>query len=116
VISEPLAAFVEGLRRLQTDPEARDGLVVYRVEPVEGRHAGELVETAVEVAELAGWPMVPPHWIHLPVGIALPATNSQASTRSGWLRHSRQIRSWGGDTDPERAWVAHVRGVLGAAR
>ncbi|MEJ7630450.1 MAG: hypothetical protein WKF54_12735 [Nocardioidaceae bacterium] len=114
--SEPVADFVDGLRRLQTEPEVRDGLVVYRVEPVEGRHAGELVETAVEVAELAGWPMAPPHWTHLPAGVTLPATNSQQSSRSGWLRHSRQVRGWGGDADPARAWVAHIRGVLGAAR
>jgi hypothetical protein len=77
VSAEPVAAFVDGLRRQGTEPEVRDGLVVYRVEPVEGRHAGEPVETAVEVAELAGWPMVPPHWIHLPAGVTLPATNSQ---------------------------------------
>lgn len=113
---EPVTTFVDGLRRLQTEPEVRDGLVFYRVEPVEGRQAGELVETAVEVAELDGWPVVPPHWIHIPAEIALPATNSQQSTRAGWLRHSRQIRGWGGDADRERAWVAHVRGVLGAAR
>jgi hypothetical protein len=115
VTGEPVAAFVAGLRRLQTEPEVRDGLVVYRVEPVEGCHAGELVETAVEVAELAAWPVAPPHWIHLPAIVTLPATNSQQSPRAGWLRHSRQIRGWGGDADPERAWVAHVRGVLGAA-
>ena len=113
---EPVAAFVAGLCRLQTDPDVRDGLVAYRVEPVEGCHAGEFVETAVEVAELAAWPVAPPHWIHLPAGVTLPATNSQQSLRAGWLRHSRQIRGWGGDADPERAWVAHVRGVLGAAR
>jgi hypothetical protein len=116
VTGEPVAAFVAGLRQLQTDPAVRGGLVVYGVEPVEGRHAGELVETAVEVDELAAWPVAPPHWIHLPAGVTLPATNSQPSTEAGWLRHSRQIRGWGGDADPERAWVAHVRGVLGAAR
>lgn len=113
---EPVAAFVAGLQRLQTESEARDGLIVYRLEPVEGRHAGELVETAVEVAELAAWPVAPPHWIHLPANVTLPATNSQPSPLAGWLRHSRQIRGWGGDADPERAWVAHVRGVLGVAR
>ncbi|MBM7789177.1 hypothetical protein [Tenggerimyces flavus] len=102
-----VAAFVEGLRRLRAHPEVRDGLVVYRV---------DLVETAVEVAELTGWPMAPPHWIHLPAVVVLPATNSQRSTRSGWLRHSRQVDGWGGDADPVRAWVAHVRGVLATAR
>jgi hypothetical protein len=107
VTEASVAAFVDGLRRLRADPEVRDGLVVYRV---------ELVETAVEVAELTGWPMVPPHWIHLPALVVLPATNSQPSTRSGWLRHSRQVWGWGGDADPVRAWVAHVRGVLAAAR
>lgn len=113
---EPVAVFVEGLCQLQTEPKVGDGLVVYRVEPVEGRYAGQPVETAVEVAELACWPLAPPHWIHLPAGVALPTTNSQQSSRSGWLRHSRQVRGWGGDAHPERAWVAHVRGVLGAAR
>jgi len=116
VSGEPVAAFVNGLRRLQTEPGVRDGLVVYRLEPVEGSHAGKLVDTAVEVGELAGWPMVPPHWIHLPVGVTLPATNSMQSVLPGWLRHSRQVRGWGGDADPERAWLAHVRGVLGTAR
>jgi len=116
VTAEPVATFVEGLRQLQTEPEVRDGRVIYRVEPVEGRHAGELVETAVEVAELACWPLAPPHWIHLAAEVTLPATNSQQSTRSGWVRHSRQVRGWGGDAYPERAWVAHVRGVLGVAR
>jgi hypothetical protein len=116
VSTEPVAAFVAGLHRLQTEPEVRDGLVVYRVEPVEGSHAGVPVETAVEVAELSGWPMVPPHWIHLPSGVTLPATNSQPSVLPGWLRHSRQVRGWGGDADPQRAWVAHIRGVLGTAR
>lgn len=111
-----MAAFVDGLRRLQTEPEVRHGLVVYRLEPVEGSHAGELVHTAVEVDELAGWPMVPPHWIHLPAGVTLPATNSTPSVLPGWLRHSRQVSGWGGDADPERAWVAHVRCVLGMAR
>jgi hypothetical protein len=116
VTGEPAAIFVAGLSRLQTDPEVRGGLVVYHVEPVEGRHAGGLIETAVEVGELAGWPIAPPHWIHLPGGVTLPATNCQPSTLAGWLRHSRQIRGWGGDADPERAWVAHVRGVLGVAQ
>lgn len=111
-----MAAFVNGLRRLETESDVRDGLVVYGLEPVEGRYAGELVQTAVEVGELAGWPMVPPHWIHLPAGVTLPSTNSQQSVLAGWLRHSRQVRGWGGDADPERAWVAHVRGVLGTAR
>jgi hypothetical protein len=116
VTGESLAAFVDGLRRLRADPEVRDGLVFYRVEPVDGRHAGEVVETAVEVAELTGWPMVPPHWIHLPMEIMLPATNSQRSTRPRWLRHSRQVFGWGSDADSVRAWIAHVRGVLATAR
>jgi hypothetical protein len=116
VTGEPVATFVAGLRRQHTEPEVRGGLVIYRVEPVEGRYTGELVDTAVEVDELAAWPVAPPHWIHLPARVTLPATNSQQSTQAGWLRHSRQIRGWGGDADPERAWIAHVRGVLGAAR
>lgn len=114
--ADPVSAFVAGLRRLGAEPTVLNGLVVYSVEPVEGGQAGEVVATAVEAAELVSWPVAPPHWVHLPAEVKLPTTNSQASERAGWMRHSRQIRWWGGEADPERAWLAHVRGVVGMAR
>lgn len=111
-----LEGFVAGLRRCGANPQRRAGLVVYEVEPVEGPLAGQVVLTGVEEQEVAQWPMVPPHWVHLPGEIGFASTNSQLSALSGWLRHSRQIRGWGGEQDPAQAWLAQVRAVVGEAR
>jgi hypothetical protein len=115
-MTETVEDFMAGLGRLGASPERRGGLVAYVVEPVSGRLAGELVTTAVESAELAAWPIAPPHWLHLPATITFASTNSQPSPLPGWLRHSRQITGWGADRDPAQAWLAHVRGVVGQAR
>ena len=108
--------FIAGLRRCGANPQRRPGLVVYEVEPVDGRLGGQVVLTGVEEEEVANWPMVPPRWIHLPAEIGFPSTNSQPSALAGWLRHSRQITAWGGEPDPAQAWLAHVRAVTGEAR
>jgi hypothetical protein len=113
---DAIEEFMVGLRRLGANPERRDGLVAYCIEPVSGRFAGELVPTAVESGELAAWPIAPPHWLHFPGTITFASTNSQPSSLPGWLRHSRQITGWGADADPAQAWLAHVRGVTGQAR
>src|SRR6266540_1198780 len=105
-----VAGFVAGLTACGAEPAVIDGIVFYRVEPVDGALAGTSVETAVETAELQRWPLVPPHWIHLPGDIRFPRTNTQQSTKAGWLKHSRQIGAWGGDPRTERAWLSHVRG------
>jgi hypothetical protein len=114
--SRVIQAFVEGLHRCGARPRATADHVVYTVEPVDGRFAGEPFETAVDTAELARWPLVPPHWIHLPADVTLPGTNSRASSINGWLRHSRHIAGWGRDADPASGWLAHVRRVIGDAR
>ena len=108
-------AFVEHMVRLGLRPRMEAGLVLYSLEPVEGARAGTVVDTAVAADELARWPQVPPHWIHLPGAVTLARTNSRPSPRSGWTMHSRQVASWGND-DPGVAWASHVRGVLGEAR
>jgi len=108
-------AFAEQMARLGLHPWVEAGLVIYGLEPVEGARAGTVVDTAVTIDELARWPHVPPHWIHLPGDVTLARTNSQPSSRPGWIMHSRQIADWGRD-DPGVAWVGHVRGVLGEAR
>jgi len=115
-MNDPVGQFVAGLASLAAVPDRRAGYVVYRVEPVDGQYAGDSVETAVEVAELANWPIAPPHWIHLPTGIAFPRTNSQPSPIPSWTRHSRQIAEWGTDPNSAQAWLAHVRGVIGEAQ
>lgn len=113
--AEAVEAFIESLNRCGSSARQIDGHVVYMVEPVEGRWAGHRVETGVEVAELARWPMVPPHWIHLPAAVTFSATNSRPSPIAGWIQHSRQIAGWGRDAEPAAGWVAHVRGVVGEA-
>ena len=114
--SRGIEAFFAGLHRCGALPRAAGRHVVYMVEPVEGRFAGERFETAVEIAELARWPLVPPHWIHVPAGIRFPSTNSRLSSIGGWLQHSRHILGWGRDADPASGWLAHVRSVVGEAR
>jgi hypothetical protein len=109
-------AFMGGLHRFAARPQLGDGHVIYVIEPVEGRWAGELVDTAVDVTELSRWPLVPPHWIHLPHAVVFAATNSRPSSLEGWMRHSRQIAGWGRDAEPVAGWLAHVRSVVGEAR
>lgn len=88
---------------------------MYQVEVVEGRFAGQTVETAVTLDELARWPLVPPHWIYLRDAVKFAATNTQPCPMPGWVGHSRQIVGWGSDAEPITGWVAHVRGVIGEA-
>lgn len=107
--------FIERMTRLGLEPESENDLVIYQIEPVDGALAGTTVATGVAVGELQRWPVVPPHWIHLPESVRFAQTNSRPSTRSGWLMHSRQITRWGQDPDPGVGWASHVRGVVGAA-
>lgn len=104
--------FLDGLRRLGVGARREADLVVFAVTAAGGAHAGADVETAVSVDELARWPQVPPHWVHLPQTIRLSRTNSRPSSLAGWLRHSRNIAGWGDAAEPAQAWVAQVRGVL----
>jgi hypothetical protein len=115
-MADPVDAFMANLAALGTEPERRGPLIVYSVDIISGPHAGAAVETGVEIAELTGWPIAPPHWIHMDAVVAFEHTNSQQSPVAGWMRHSRQIADWGSDPDPGQAWLAHVRGVLGEAR
>lgn len=107
--------FVAGLGACGIAAETRHGLVLFTLEPVDGPYAGTPLVTGVETSELQRWPAVPPHWIHMPSQLTFPRTNSQPSPETDLTRHSRQIRDWGADPDPIRAWVSHHRGVLGEA-
>lgn len=107
--------FINQLTELGLEPAIEAQLVIYQIEPVEGAHQGAAIATGVEIDELARWPLVPPHWIHLPAGIGFVHTNSQPSSKAGWTKHSRQISRWGQDANPGVGWSGHVRSVLGAA-
>ena len=106
--------FIDALTQHGLDPTVEAGLVQYRIIPVEGAHAGTEVETGVSVDELGPWPKAPPHWVHLPDSIGFSSTNSRASTKPGWLKHSRDVIGWG-DAPPGVGWTSHVRAVLGEA-
>ena len=106
--------FVCDMDKFGFAPRVEAGLVVYEIEPVDGAHAGNLVETAVALDELAMWPQAPPHWIHFPGSVGFARTNSKPSPKAGWLQHSRQIAGWG-DAGPRIAWAGHVRAVLSEA-
>lgn len=107
--------FTAGLAAYGAAPTTTDRHITYHVEVVEGRFAGQTVETAVAIDELARWPLVPPHWIYLHADVTFAATNTQPCSMLGWLGHSRQILGWGSDPDVIAGWLAHVRGVMGEA-
>lgn len=107
--------FISGLAACGAAPKIIGQYIVYRVEVVEGRFAGDIVETAVALDELGRWPLVPPHWIYLRDDVTFATTNTQPCAMPGWLGHSRQIVGWGNDSRPIDGWVAHVRGVIGEA-
>ena len=78
--------FIAGLAAYGAGPTSLGRYVVYKVEVVEGRYAGQLVETGVATDELARWPLVPPHWIYLRNAVVFAATKHTAVRhgRLGW--------------------------------
>lgn len=106
--------FIDDMAQLGFNLTVEAELVIYRIIPIDGAHAETTVETGVSADELASWPQAPPHWVHFPAGICFSRTNSQASPKSGWLMHSRQITGWG-DAPPGICWTSHVRAILSEA-
>lgn len=110
-----LDGFIAGLRRQGLEPIVEAGVVTFDIVPIEGAHAGQALATGVGTDELVSWPAVPPHWIHFPNGVTFPHSNTQASSRPGFTKHSRDIRRWGNAAEPAQAWLAHSRSVAGEA-
>lgn len=113
-MDQGVQAFMDDMTQNGFEPREEAGLIVYRVTPVDGAHSGTAVETGVSTDELTPWPQAPPHWIHLPGDIGFSSTNSDTSSKQGWLKHSRQLDGWG-DAPPAICWVGHVRAALGEA-
>ncbi len=103
--------FIDDMTQIGFDPRVEADLVILQIIPVEGAHAGLPVGTGVTLGELKPWPQVPPHWIHLPKEVVFPKTNSQDSSRAGWLMHSRDLKGWG-DAPAAVCWASHVQSVL----
>lgn len=107
-----LDGLLAGLGLLGAHPSISDGLVQFHVLAASGSYAGQHVSSGIGLDEVSSWPIIPPHWVHLPEDVRLSATNAQPSSKPGWLRHSRNIVGWGGCGDPVQVWLAHVRSVL----
>lgn len=108
-------AMMSSLKELGAAPVLRHGLLIYTVTPIYGARAGQLVESGVAEAEARLWPATPPHWVHLPGDVRIPGSNTQASSRPGWLGHSRDIKGWAQEVNHAIAWLSHVRSVLSGA-
>jgi len=112
-LSTPVAAFIADLADQGIQANVQGPAVVYSVYAVAGALAGMEVPTAVSASELAGWPAVPPHWLHFENTVRFAATNTDSvECLDGWLRHSRDIGAWSTDRPPIVNWLAHVRGVI----
>jgi hypothetical protein len=107
--------FVAGLHECGLDPIMEGEVVRFQAKPVTGAFADIAMDCGVTVEELGSWPIVPPHWLHLPSTVRFPRTNSQPSPIAGWLKHSRPPSGWGNDASPAEAYLAHARGILGEA-
>lgn len=111
-----VARFVADLTEEGHEPAVCGDVVRYHLVPAAGVRAGQKVVTGVSTNELQGWPMTPPHWIHLEDEINFAQTNLDTQDcPSGWRRHSRDTGQWDMTRKPVHLWVAHVRGVLGQA-
>lgn len=98
-------------------PARQDGpRILYDVIAVDGMLAGETVVTGVSISEVQSWPVVPPHWVHLPAFLTFAETNmDQTDCPPGWNRHSRDFSHIDMAVPPALAWLRHVRGLLSIA-
>lgn len=115
-LSGPAQQFVEDMAAASAPAWVDGARILYNVVAVGGSLAGTTVTTGVSLAEVQSWPMVPPHWIHLPDSIAFAATNTDTTDcPPGWVRHSRDYNFTDTTTPPALAWLRHVRGFLSIA-
>lgn len=114
--ADGVSRFMADLKEEGHEPTRHGDLVRYFIVPVAGRYAGQKVETGVSVRELQSWPIVPPHWIHLPDEVTFAHTNSAVQDcLPGWRRHSREAGPWAMNRKPILIWISHVRGMIGQA-
>jgi hypothetical protein len=107
--------FIQGLIEKQVDAVVEGEMVCFEVIPVSGHYAFEAVKCGVALSELAAWPTAPPHWLHMSSAINFERTNTQQSSVSGWIGHSRPPANWGRDRDPIAGFLSHCRSVVGEA-
>ena len=111
-----LDGLISRLEVLGANPTIEDNVLSFSVKATSGSLAGMEVRSGIALEETAGWPLIPPHWVHFPDFVVFQTTNAQASSKAGWLKHSRNIVGWGDANDPVQSWLSHVRAVLMDAR
>jgi hypothetical protein len=110
--SRGLEGLLAGLESRGARPRVDQGVVQFTLFAAAGAFAGTELLSGIGIDEVDGWPLIPPHWVHLPGAVHILITNTQPSSVPGWLKHSRNIAGWGDGAEPTQAWLAHVRSVL----
>jgi hypothetical protein len=116
-MTEPARQFIADMTAAGAPARLDGARILFDVQAFTGAYQGRTVTTGVSVSEVQSWPMLPPHWIHLPVTVTFIETNADTTDcPPGWQRHSRDFAWTNMAVPPARAWLQHVRGVLGIAR
>jgi len=115
-VSPQTQKFIEDMAAAGASARVDGARVLYEVLAVGGALSGQLVTTGVSTSEVQSWPMVPPHWIHLPEHVVFIETNmDDIDCPAGWKRHSRDYNYTDTSTPPALAWLRHVRGFVSSA-
>lgn len=115
-LTGPIQQFVYDMTAVGATARADGQRILYDVVAVGGALNGQTVTTGVSVSEVQSWPMVPPHWIHLPDSVTFPETNmDDTDCLPGWTRHSRDFSYTDMSMPPALAWLRHVRGFISIA-
>lgn len=115
-MSEAVRRFIADMTAAGASAQVDGPRILYSVTAVSGALAGQAVTTGVSVSEVLSWPIVPPHWIHLPATVEFDQTNmDETDCLPGWKRHSRDYGYTDMSVPPARAWLRHVRGFVSIA-
>lgn len=112
----PTSRFIRDLAAIGVVADLEGPRVMYDVVAIGGAHSGATIRTGVSVSELQNWPLVPPHWVHLPDWIQFAQTNSDSiDCAPGSTRHSREFTLGSTSIPPALSWIRHVRGLISTA-
>ncbi|PPF47576.1 MULTISPECIES: hypothetical protein [unclassified Rathayibacter] len=112
-VTFPAQRFVDDMTAAGASAQVDGPRVLYDVRAVAGPLAGQIITTGVSLSEVQSWPMVPPHWVHLPDFVTFAQTNEDVTDcLPGWKRHSRDYNHTDTSVAPALSWLRHVRGLL----
>lgn len=108
--------FMDDMASVGAPVRAEENRLMYEVMAIGGALAGQNISTGVSLSEVQGWPLTPPHWVHLPGSVAFAETNmDETDCPPGWKRHSREFNLTDTSVSPALAWLRHVRGFISLA-